>query len=328
MKKIMLTGASGYIGGVLLDRLLALGFQVNALVRNPARFEKSHPSLGVFTGDIRNRSAVIEALKGCDLAYYLVHGLEEPSSFEHQEALSAQVFTEAANECSLSRILYLGGLGEGDELSPHLRSRQLTGKILGLGKTPVTEFRASIVLGRGSASFEMLRLLASRLPFFLEPRNLTALCQPIHVEDLMAYLLRAVEIEGALPARVEIGGADRVSYSELLLRVAGHSGIVRKVIPVPEVDLRILAEAFELVCPEYARLGRRLMESLTHATVVNHPEAARACFPAIHPVGLDQALDSIGPIRSDPLALVSPEHTRKVLRMLKDRFPQFRFLPV
>lgn len=328
MKKIMLTGASGYIGGILLERFLALGHPVQALVRNPARFKREHPLLNVFAGDVRDRSAVTEALRGCDLAYYLVHGLEEASSFEHQEALAAQVFTEAANQAGLARLFYLGGLGEGSDLSPHLRSRQLTGKILSLGKTPVTEFRASIVLGRGSASFEMLRLLAARLPFFLEPRNLSAQCQPIHEDDLVEYLVQAAGVEAPLPSLIEVGGGDRLSYSRLLLRVAGHSGIVRKVIPVPDVDLRILAEAFELVCPEYARLGRRLMESLTHATVVNHPEAAARCFPSIRPVGVDPALDAIGPIHSELLALVSPEHTRKVLRMFKERFPQLRFLPI
>jgi uncharacterized protein YbjT (DUF2867 family) len=328
MKKIMLTGASGYIGGLLLDRLLALGFEVQALIRNPSRFERVHPRLTVFAGDVRNPLAVREAMRGCDLAYYLVHGLEEANSFEYQEALSAQVFTEAANRSNLSRIIYLGGLGEGSELSPHLRSRQLTGKILSLGKTPLSEFRASIVLGRGSASFEMLRLLASRLPFFVEPRNLNTLCQPIHVDDLLAYLVRASEIPETLPPLIEVGGADQLPYAELLLRVARHSGIQRKVIPVPEIDLRLLAEAFELVCPEYARLGRRLMESLSHATVVNHPDAALSAFPAIRPVGLDQALDSIGPIQSELLALIRPEHTKKVLRMFRDRFPHLRFLPL
>ncbi|NDF14228.1 NAD-dependent epimerase/dehydratase family protein [bacterium] len=328
MRKIMLTGASGYIGGLLLDRLLALGFEVQALVRNPARFRKTHPSLCVFAGDVRNPLAVREAMRGCELAYYLVHGLEEASSFEYQEALSAQVFTEAANQAGLSRIIYLGGLGEGSGLSPHLRSRQLTGKILSLGKTPVTEFRASIVLGRGSASFEMLRLLAGRLPFFVEPRNLMALCQPIHVDDLLAYLVRASEIPASLPPLIEVGGADQLPYAELLLRVARHSGIRRRVIPVPEIDLRLLAEVFELVCPEYARLGRRLMESLSHSTLVNHPGVALAAFPAIRPVGLDRALDCIGPIQSEVLALIGPEHTKKVLRMFRDRFPQFRFLPL
>jgi uncharacterized protein YbjT (DUF2867 family) len=328
MKKIMLTGATGYIGGLLLERLLALGHPVQALVRNPAKFNKVHPLLTVYTGDIRDAAAVREASRGCEIAYYLVHGLEEPSSFEYQEALSAQVFTEVANHSELSRIFYLGGLGEGGDLSPHLRSRQLTGKILGLGRTPVTEVRASIVLGRGSASYEMLSLLAGRLPFFVQPRNLTALCQPIWVEDLLAYLTRCLEVPDTLPALIEVGGQDQLSYSDLLLKVASRSGIYRKVIPAPEIDTRILAEAFEIICPEYARLGRRLMESLSHPTVVHHAEVARQLFPSIHPVGVEQALDSIGPIQADHLALISPEHTRKVIRMFKDRFPQLRFLPI
>ena len=193
-KKILLTGATGYVGGLLLERLISEGYGVHVLARSPDKIMK-RTGVEVFKGDIRDADAVASAMKGCDVAYYLVHGLNSHSGFEYEEARSAQVFTAAANEAKLEKIIYLGGLGEDGELSPHLRSRQLTGRILALGKTPVTEFRASIVLGRGSTSYEMMRLLAQRLPFFIDPANLRAHCQPIFQEDLFQYLLRELDRE-------------------------------------------------------------------------------------------------------------------------------------
>jgi len=324
MKKILLTGATGYIGGVLLTRLLESGFSVRALARNPSRLTP-HPNLEVIRGDILDLSALQDAMIGCELAYYLIHGLNEPSSFEYQEALFAQTFTKASNESGLSRVIYLGGLGEGGALSPHLRSRQLTGKILALGRVPVTEFRASIVLGEGSTSYEMMKALVQRLPFFIEPANLSAKCQPIFYTDLVDYLVKESTRVSSSNEIFELGGLDQISYSKLLLRLADHSGIRRKVIAVPEIDPRILAEAFELVCPEYARVGRHLMESLIYPTVVTEDQAQEV-FPEIHPRGLDEALDQIGTFQASTRELLTPAHMLKILKMLTERFPQIRGL--
>jgi uncharacterized protein YbjT (DUF2867 family) len=267
----------------------------------------------------------MECMKGCDTAYYLVHGLNESHSFEYEEALAAQVFTRAANESGLKSMIYLGGLGPAGELSPHLRSRFLTGEILRLGRARVIEFRASIVLGQGSTSYEILRALSSRLPFFVDPKNLRAECQPIYLEDLLRYLLGALDMEGESSRVLEIGGPDRISYPDLLLQVANHSGIHRKVIPVPDLDPRLMAEAFELVVPEYARVGRHLIESLTYPTLVEDDSASRV-FPEIKPIGIQESLDAIGTLSSDLGALVSKEHTRKVLQLFVERFPNLRWL--
>ena len=325
MKKIMLTGLTGYVGGLLATQLLELGHTVQALVRDPKRVTLNHPSLKLFVGDARDADAVKAAMSGCEVGYYLIHGLNESESFEYQECLAAQVFAESANQAGLAKIIYLGGLGDDSANSPHLRSRHLTGKILRLSRVNVTEFRASIVLGNGSASYEMLKALASRLPFFVEPTNLKSLCQPIYFEDLIQYLTQVLNQEGSESRIFEVGGSEQISYAQLLLRVARHSGLERRSISVPEIDPRVLAEAFELICPEYARVGRHLIESLTYETVVKDDSVTRA-FPGVMPLGLDESLNRIGIISSDVRNLISKEHAQKIMKMLTQRFPQLKWI--
>ena len=319
-KKILLTGATGYVGGRLMEHLLEAGHELCILARSPEKIV-SRSGVEVIAGDIRNGKAILEAMSGCEVAYYLVHGLNAHASFEHEEASTAQVFTAAANRSNLEKIIFLGGLGVEGELSPHLRSRHLTGKILALGKTPVTEFRASIVLGRGSTSYEMMRLLAQRLPFFIDPANLRAPCQPIAEEDLLQYLMLELDRVSGESCVFELGGSDVCTYSGLLVRLARHSGINRQVIPVMEIDLRLLAEVFELICPEYARVGRHLMESLTYPTVQNEKSSTQSAFPGINPVGIEESLDRIGQFHADPKELLTKDHLVKILRGLQGRFP-------
>jgi len=166
----------------------------------------------------------------------------------------------------------------------------------------------------------MMRLLAQRLPFFIDPANLRAHCQPIFQEDLFQYLLRELDRESTESRIFEIGGGDQSTYAGLLLKLASHSGIKRQVVPFVEVDLRILAEAFSLICPEYARVGRHLMESLTYPTIQQDQESAAQVFPDIHPRGIDEALDQIGKFQADPKELLSREHFLKILRELQGRF--------
>ena len=195
MEKIMLTGITGFVGQRLARALLDSGKSVRALVRDPSRIPFQHEKLEWVVGDVRDPARVEEALQGCQSAYYLVHGMQEGDGFEHEEAKAAQVFTGACRKARVGRIIYLGGLGDDSTpLSPHLRSRHLTGDILRIPGIPVIEFRASIVIGKGSTSFSIVSALVNRLPFFIEPANLTAACQPIHVDDLIAYLLRALDL--------------------------------------------------------------------------------------------------------------------------------------
>ena len=323
MRKILMTGVSGYVGGLLAEQLLNRGHQIHAVSRNPSRIKLRHPALRIFEADLRNTESLTPALEGCDSAVYLAHSLDV-ASFEHEEASAASSFTEALNRSGCDRVIYLGGLGKGDSLSPHLRSRQLTGRILRLGKVPVLEFRASIVLGAGSASYQILKALVSRLPFFIDAPNLSGLCQPIAEADLLAYLIQGMENSQSGPSRiVEIGGADRVTYSELLARVADHSGIERRVISVPDLDPRLLSEAFELICPEQSRLGKSLLESLPFATVVENPASSEE-FSGIIPIGIQDALEGIGRIESDLKSLFSRAHTLRILKSLGARFPKSR----
>ena len=315
LEKIMLTGITGFVGERLARKLLDSGKSIRALVRNPSRVTWSHPALELVAGDVRDAARVRLAMEGCTTAYYLVHGLAEDSAFEHEEAKAAQVFASAGRLSGIGRIVYLGGLGdESTPLSPHLRSRHLTGDILRIPGIPVTEFRASIVIGRGSTSFAILSSLVRRLPFFVEPRNLKAECQPIHVSDLMTYLTDATE-DGIF----EIGGPDRLTYAELLLRTAKASGLSRRLLPVPPLEVLILKEAFELICPEYSKVGGHLFESLIHPTVVTNGKAAVE-FPEIRPVGVDEALRLEGGAGEEQAPLLSPAHLAEVMRMLEGRF--------
>lgn len=321
LEKIMLTGITGFVGERLAKVLLDSGLRVRALVRNPARLTWSHPGLEVVKGDVREAAQVREAMEGCSRAYYLVHGLAEDSAFEHEEAKAAQVFASSCRLAGIKKIIYLGGLGDTTvSLSPHLRSRHLTGDILRIPGIPVTEFRASIVIGRGSTSFAILSSLVRRLPFFVEPRNLKAECQPIHVDDLLSYL-----IADAPEGIYEIGGPDRVTYAELLLRTARASGLSRKLIPVPPLEVLILKEAFELICPEYSKVGGHLFESLVHPTVVTHHQAV-IDFPQIRPVGVDEALRIEGGAGEEQSRLLSPAHLAEVIRMLESRFDAVKVL--
>ncbi|MBU6154236.1 MAG: NAD(P)H-binding protein [Bdellovibrionales bacterium] len=323
-KKILLTGATGYVGGLLLERLISAGHEIHVLARSPEKVV-NRPGVEIFKGDIRDHDSIASAMKDCQIAYYLVHGLNTHFAFEYEESRSAQTFTAAANEAKLEKIIYLGGLGEEGGLSPHLRSRQLTGKILALGKTPVTEFRASVVLGRGSTSYEMMRLLAQRLPFFIDPSNLRALCQPLAEQDLISYLMLELGRASGISQVFELGGKDRCTYSGLLVRLAQHSGIKRQVIPAMEIDLRLLAEVFELICPEYARVGRHLMESLTYPTVQNEKATTQQAFPEVKPIGIEEALDRIGQFHADPRELLTKDHLLKIFRGLRGRFPRWPF---
>ena len=324
-KKILLTGATGFVGRMLLERLIQLGHQVHVLSRRPEKIKTHHPLLTVFTGDVRNPHDLRLAMKDCDSAYYLIHGLEESESFEYEEALAAQVFTQCSNELGLSKIIYLGGLGDSNALSPHLRSRHLTGQILALGRAKVLEFRASIVLGPGSTSYEIMKALVSRLPFLVDPKNLRERCQPLYWEDLMGYLVLGLEDRTPTSCVVEIGGPDQVNYVDLLKKVAQHSSLERKVIPVPELDPRLVGEVFDLIVPEYSRVGRHLIESLIYPTVKN-TDLARELYPEITPCSISESLEKIGTIHSELGVMISKDHTLRVLMTLRSRFPEVSFL--
>jgi uncharacterized protein YbjT (DUF2867 family) len=224
-----------------------------------------------------------------DIAFYLVHSMGSARGFEEKDRAAARNFGEAARKAGVRRIIYLGALGEErDEMSPHLRSRQEVGNLLRESGVDVIEFRASIVIGSGSLSFEMVRALVERLPMMITPRWVTVTAQPIGIDDLQAYLLAAVTHQTEGNQIYEIGGADPVSYGDIMREYARQRGLRRLTIPVPVLTPRLSSLWLGLVTPVYARIGRKLISSIRNPTVVRNQSALQA-FP-IRPVGIREAI--------------------------------------
>lgn len=283
--QILLTGATGYVGGRLLRSLRGAGYDVRCLVRRPEFLASQvDDEVQVVQGDVLDRSSLDRALEGIDLAFYLVHSMGQGKDFEDTDRRAARNFGDAAREQGVRRVIYLGGLGSprkgrdrkegGDEdLSPHLRSRHEVGEVLRESGVQVVEFRASVVLGSGSLSFEMLRALVERLPVMVTPRWVNVLAQPIAITDLLAYLVAAIDLEIDGSKILEIGGADQVSYGDMMRQYARLRGLRRMMIPVPVLTPRLSSLWLGLVTPLYARVGRKLIESICHPTVVRDPSA-------------------------------------------------------
>jgi uncharacterized protein YbjT (DUF2867 family) len=286
---ILVTGATGYVGGHLLRRLEKQGYRVRGLARRPeALRQKAGSSTEVVAGDVLDRSSLDIALRGVDTAYYLVHSMGS-SSFEEADRQAARNFGQAAKAAGVRCIIYLGGLGSGGEaLSPHLRSRQEVGRILREFSVPVLEFRASIVIGSGSLSFEMIRSLVERLPIMITPRWVNVMAQPIAIDDLLEYLLAALLLPVSQYGVYEIGGADQVCYADIMSEYARQRGLRIRMIPVPVLTPYLSSLWLGLVTPLYARVGRKLIESIIHPTVVRDDAALRTF--AVRPVGIEEAI--------------------------------------
>ena len=287
---VLLTGATGYVGGRLLRRLEECGRPVRCLARRPEFLSgRVGPATGVVAGDLLDAASLGPALAGVDTAYYLVHSMGAPGPFEEKDRAAARNFAAAATAAGVSRIIYLGGLGEdADGLSAHLRSRHEVGEILRSGATPVIEFRASVIIGSGSLSFEMVRALVERLPVMVTPRWLRVPAQPIAIDDVLAYLQAALDLPPAGHRVFEIGGPDRVSYGDLMREYARQRGLRRAMIPVPLLTPRLSGLWLGLVTPLYARVGRKLIDGVRHPTVVRDPSALETF--ALRPVGVREAI--------------------------------------
>ncbi|MBI5085679.1 MAG: SDR family oxidoreductase [Acidobacteria bacterium] len=287
---ILVTGATGYVGGELLKALLAGGHRVRCLARRPEVLRaRGTAGAEVVSGDVLDAASVRAAMAGVDAAYYLVHSMSSAGSFEEQDRVGARVFGDAAREAGVRRIVYLGGLGGSDqELSAHLRSRHEVGEILRSSGVPVVEFRASVVIGAGSLSFEMIRALVERLPAMIAPRWVSVPAQPIAIADLLSYLLAALDLPPETSRVFEIGGRDRVSYGGLMREYARQRGLRRLVISVPVLTPRLSSLWLALVTPLYARVGRKLIDSIRHATVVEDQSASTEF--RIRPCGFREAI--------------------------------------
>ena len=286
---VLVTGATGYVGGRLWRRLEADGRRVRCLARRPARLaSQAGATTEVVAGDVLDAESLGPALAGVESAYYLVHSMGSGKNFEDQDRIAARNFAGAARRAGVRRIIYLGGLGHGPGLSSHLRSRHEVGEILRESGVPVLELRASIVIGSGSLSFELIRALVERLPVMITPRWVEVEAQPIAVDDLLAYLVAALDVPLAESRVFEIGGADRVSYGDVMREYARQRGLRRVMIRVPVLTPRLSSLWLGLVTPLYARVGRKLIESIRHPSVVRDPQAL-AAFP-VRPRGVREAI--------------------------------------
>jgi uncharacterized protein YbjT (DUF2867 family) len=287
---ILLTGATGYVGGRLLDALAKGGRRVRCLVRDPERLQTpASADIEVVQADVLDPGSLKPALYGVDVAYYLVHSMGAGKGFEERDRQAARNFARVARDAGLRRIVYLGALAEpGRELSPHFRSRLEVGELLRGSGVPTTEFRASIVIGPGSLSFEIMRALVERLPVMITPRWVREPCQPIAIEDVIAYLIAALDRPAEGNEILEIGGADQVSYRDLMLEYARQRGLRRLLIRVPVLTPYLSSLWLALVTPLHFRVGRRLIESLRAPSVVRDDAALRAFD--VRPCGFREAI--------------------------------------
>jgi uncharacterized protein YbjT (DUF2867 family) len=287
---LLLTGASGYVGGRLLRALLHRGEHVRCLARRPDDLRSSiGPDAEIVQGDVLDPSSLAPALLGVHTVFYLVHAMGSPRDFRTEDRQAAANVARAARDAGVRRIIYLGGLGTATDLSPHLASRQEVGQLLRESGVPTIEFRASIILGSGSLSFEMLRALVERLPILVTPRWVRQLAQPIAIEDVVAYLAASVDVPMPTSTVVEIGGPDRVSYLDLMREYASQRGLRRFIIRVPVLTPRLSSLWLGLITPLYARVGRKLIDSLRNETVVTSARAAEL-FPTIRPRSVREAI--------------------------------------
>ncbi|MGW1410576.1 SDR family oxidoreductase [Streptomyces sp. NPDC002403] len=294
----LVTGASGYIGGRLVPELLRAGHRVRCLARTPRKL-RDHPwakDAETVPGDVTDAGSVAAAMQGIDVAYYLVHALGTGSSFEDTDRRAARVFAEQAHSAGVRRIVYLGGLTPPDvptgSLSPHLRSRAEVGRIFLDAPVPATVLRAAVVIGSGSASFEMLRYLTERLPVMVTPSWVHTRTQPIGVRDVLRYLVGSATMPDDVDRAFDIGGPDVLTYREMMCRYAAVAALPRRlIVPVPVLTPRLSSHWVGLVTPVPASLARPLTESLRHEVVCQEHDIARYVpDPPGLPLPFDEAL--------------------------------------
>src|SRR5579863_2712579 len=294
--RCLVTGASGYIGGRLVPELLAARYSVRCMARDPGKLS-DRPWSGdveVAAADALEGTGVRRALEGVDVAYYLIHSLGTGASFEQRDRDAAGIFANAAMSAGVKRIVYLGGIvsGDGSGLSPHLRSRAEVGDILLGGDVPTAALQAAVIIGSGSASFEMLRYLTERLPAMVTPQWVNTRIQPIAVRDVLRYLAGSATLPAEVSRRFDIGGPDVLTYAEMMRRYAEVAGLTpRLIVQVPLLTPRLSSLWVGLVTPVPAGLARPLVESLVNEVVcAEHDIAEYVPDPPAGLVPLDLAI--------------------------------------
>jgi uncharacterized protein YbjT (DUF2867 family) len=287
---VLVTGATGYIGGLLVPRLLEGGHAVRCVSRDAQRLTGRFGNAAIVEGDVFDEASLRIAFNGIDVAYYLVHSMSDSRRFGERDRVAAELFGRVARESGVRRIIYLGGLGDDNAtLSRHLASRHEVGEILRKSGIETIEFRAAIIIGAGSVSFEMLRYLTERLPVMIAPRWVLSKCQPIAVADVLKYLLLALNLPNGDSRIYEIGGADVLTYRDMMLGYARLRDLRRTIIIVPFFSPRLSSYWVHLVTPISARLAQPLILGL-HNEVVVRDDSAKRDFAQVRPVGFERAV--------------------------------------
>ncbi len=298
-KQVLVTGATGYVGGRLVPRLLEAGYHVRCLVRDPSRL-RGHAwqdQVEVVEADLLDPASLPPALQDISVAYYLVQGVRGARIDLEQDRAAARNFVEAAEKASVERIIYLGELAdENTRLSAYLRSRLDTGEILRSGSVPTTEFRAGMIVGAGSALFEMIRYLTEREPVMICPRWFYTLAQPIAISNALEYLVAVLDVPESSGQVIEIGGLTRLSYAQMLKQYAEVRNFKRVLIPAPVYTPRLSAYWVHMVTPIHWRVVLPLIEGLNAESLVTS-QLAENLFPHIRPMdyktAVQQALENI-----------------------------------
>jgi len=291
MKRILITGSSGYIGSRIIKRLEHSPYQLTCTARKPSFIEHFLPANATAVLADFSKPVDPSIFDQCDTAFFLMHSLGEPSKFEEMEAKVATHFIEAAQKSRVKKIIYLGGLldEQEQEHSPHMKSRKNVGEILRSSPIPVLEFRASVILGSGSTSFELIRALVERLPIMITPKWVRMVAQPIYIGDVLNYLVEALELNLKQSMIIEIGGAEVVTYQQIMKDYAQVRHLKRFMIPIPLLTPYLSSLWLGLVTPIYARVGRKLIDSITSASIVTSPHSPDLF--SIKPLGCKEAIE-------------------------------------
>ena len=283
--RVVVTGASGFVGRRLCVALEEAGHEVRAMTRRPEAYAGSGQPV---RGDVHDAASLATALAGCEVAYYLVHSLDD-ADFLRRDAAAARTFATAAGEAGVRRIVYLGGLGnDTEQLSSHLRSRREVELLLAGGGVPVTTLRAGIIVGHGGISWEMTRQLVEHLPAMVTPRWVRTRTQPIAVADVLRYLVGVLDVDEAGSRSYDIGGAEVLEYVEMLRRVAAIEGRTLVVVPVPLLSPRLSSRWLSLVTDVDTQTGRSLIDSMSNEVVVRD-DGIRSLVP-FEPMDYDSAV--------------------------------------
>lgn len=304
---ILVTGATGYIASRLIPRLLDSGYRVRALARDPRRLHGRawFDQVDIVQADVTAPETLPQAFDGVHTAYYLIHNMSQGHGYTSLELESARAFAKVAEEAGVEHIIYLGGLADAEQhLAPHMRSRIETGRVLREGRVPVTEFRAGVIAGSGSISFEMIRFMTELCPVVPGPAWMKNKSQPIAIQNVIDYLFTALTNPNGRGGVFEIGGPEVTTYGELMLRYARARGLKRSMLLIPGIPLWFMAFGVGLMTPVPYPIAYALIGGLSSDSLVKHPEARQA-FPEVELIDFDTAT-------KDALEKTHPDHIERV----------------